>query len=156
MSGQTFAAGVPPTGAQLTNIVYQNDDGVSNAAVTSGSDTTTSSSYANMAGTGSVTSYSFTKALTSTRLKVTIAASYVALTNNATVQVGVLVSGTDYDCGRVLITTGAGGYSMGWAYITGLAAGTYTIQARWKRTSGTGTASRGTDQWLSIACAEVT
>lgn|GEM_PF-6592809 len=156
MSGQTFDAGVPPTADQLTKIVYQNDAGVSAVAVTSGTDTTTSSSYANMAGTGSTTSFSFTKVLAATVVKVSIAASWVSNTAASTVEIGVLVDGTDYPCKRLPVVSGAGVDQVGWAYISGLAAGTYTIQARWRRSTGTGTPTRAADQWLCLSAAECT
>lgn len=156
MSGQTFDAGLPVIAEDLTNIVYQNEDGVSTQAVSSGTDTTTSASYANMAGTGSTTSFTFTKVLASTRVKVEIDASWTAVTNTAQIRVGALVNGTDYDCAGMLLTAAAWGTVSGFAIISGLAAGAYTIQARWKRPAGTGTATRDTNAWLALSAAEIT
>src|SRR5690348_468954 len=157
MSGQSFGAGNRITGTQATNIVYQNEDGISGAAVTSGSDTTTSSSYVNLAGTGSVTSFSFTKALTSTRLIVRLEMGWQNATAVSDMSAGVLVNGTDYECARQSLNTTTNiGYVAGFAIITGLTAGAYTIQGRWKRRSGTGTPTRSSTEWLATYCAKIT
>lgn len=156
MSGQTFSAGQRAVASPFTNIQYQNETGISNAATTAGSDTTTSATYVNLAGTGSVTSFSFTKVLAATNLKVAISASWVAATNSANTRFAVLVNGVDYECCGGLAGTGAGYMTYGWQYIPGLAAGVYTIQGRWKRFAGTGTPTRDTNSWLSISVAECT
>ena len=157
MSGQTFPAGNRVTGTQLTNIVYQNEDGVSAIAVTSGTDATTSATYVNMAGTGATTSFSFTKELTSTRLIVRLEAGWEAATAGTQMRFGVLVSGTDYDCCQSLgNATTTISHAAGFAIISGLAAGAYTIQGRWKRSAGTGTPTRSVNEWLAISCAEIT
>ena len=156
MSGITFNAGLPVIANDLTDIVYQNEELISAQAVSSGSDTTTSASYANMAGTGATTSFSFTKALTSTRVKIELIAGWSSGTNSSVMRAGALVNGTDYDCGQIALGTGVTGYSAGFAVITGLAAGTYTVQARWKRVSGSGTPTRDSNMWLSMSAAEIT
>ena len=157
MSGQTFSAGVPPTGAELTAIQYQNEVNISNIAVTSGTDTTTSSSYVNMAGSGSVTSVSFTKVLSVTNIKVSMAVGWENASNTSLVKFGVLVDGTDYDvCQSILNATLTIGFAAGDVIITGVAAGTYTIQGRWKRAGGTGTPSRSVNEWFSMTVAECT
>lgn len=156
MSGQTFPAGGRPTGTQLTNIQYQNEEGVSNQAVTSGTDTTTSASYANLAGTGSVTSFTFNKVLASTRVIVRVEAGWQSITNTANTRFGVNVAGTDYDCAQGLAQTGQNLLQAGFAIISGLAAGAYTVQGRWRRVGGAGTPTRTTNEWLAISAAEIT
>ena len=157
MSGQTFSAGNKVKGVDLTNIVYQNEDGVSAAATTSGSDTTTSSSFANLAGTGSVTSFSFTKALTSTRLIVRLEMGWQNATAVSDMSAGVNVNSTDYEVARQSLNTTTNiGYVAGFVIISGLTAGVYTVQGRWKRRSGSGTPTRSSTEWLAISCAEIT
>jgi hypothetical protein len=156
VSGQTFPAGGRPTGAQLTAIQYNNRTGVSNQSVTAGTDTTTSATYANLAGTGSTTSFSFTKVLTSTNLFVTVHAGFLAATNSAICRFGVLVNGVDNDCGQDIQAAGDYIGVSGFAIISGLSAGTYTIQGRWRRVGGTGTCTRDTNTWYALEAAETT
>lgn len=156
MSGQTFPAGGRPTGAQLTAIQYNNRTGVSNQAVTAGTDTTVSATYVNLAGTGSTTSFSFTKVLASTNLLVELHAGFQATTNSAIARFGVLVNAVDNDCAQNIQVAGSYNQCTGFAIISGLAAGTYTIQGRWRRVGGTGTCTRDTNCWLAIAAAETT
>lgn len=142
----------------VSNAVNRTPAGVNALAVTSGTDTTTSSSYANLAGTGSVTSFSFTKRETVTRIKVFIAASFSAVANNAAVTFGVRINGVDYDVVQLAPGSGATGTATGVAFIGAsvVAAGTYTVQGRWKRAAGAGTPTRSVDNnWLTIYCEEV-
>lgn len=131
--------------------------GVTNPATTSGNDTTTSASFVNMAGTGAVTSFPFTKQVSTTRLIAWMVAGWqnggAALSD---VSVGVLVNGTDYECDRQSLNASVTiGKFVGFALITGLPTGTYTIQGRWKRRGGTGTPSRSNAEWLAISCSEI-
>lgn len=141
----------------VSNAVNRTQAGVNGPATTSGTDTTTSSSYANLAGTGASTSFSFTKVETSTRIKVTVMASFRSVTNNAQVVFGVRINGTDYDvCGGAPVAVSQSMTCVGSAFVSSVAAGTYTVQGRWKRTAGAGTATRsGSDDWLSIVAEEV-
>lgn len=130
--------------------------GVTNPAVTSGSDTTTSSSFVNMAGTGAVTSFPFPKQVATTRLIVWMMGGWQNATAVSDMSYGVLVNGTDYELDRQSLnaTTTVGKY-IGFALITGLAIATYTIQGRWKRRSGGGTPTRSSAEWLAISCTEI-
>jgi hypothetical protein len=143
--------------AGVSNAVNRTQAGVNAAATTSGTDTTTSSSYANMAGTGAVTSFSFTKREAGTRIKVTMHCSYSSVTNNAQIAIAARIDGTDYEV--AIGATAASGQAKtvsGVAFVSSIAAGTYTVQGRWKRNSGTGTATRTTNNdWLTIVCEEV-
>lgn len=133
-------------------------EGVNGAATTSPNvDDTASTSYVNMAGTGSVTSFSFTKRYTATRVRVDLQASFQVIgTGNSAARFAVSINGTDYDIvnrhvNPALTHAETGGHR----YITGIPAGTYTVQGRWRRTAGTQTLRRASDDWLSISATEV-
>jgi len=139
--------------------VCPSSGGVSAAATTSGADTTTSSSYANMAGTGSVTSFGFTKQYDDTRIRVRMELG--AWCNGAVpsgVDFGVRIDTTDYQVGT--LTFNVAGQHMplsSTGYISGVPSGAHTVQARWKRHgSGTGTITRDANDWLSITAEECT
>lgn len=142
-----------------THTVVPSANGISGLSTTSGIDTCTGSSYQDMAGTGAVTSFSFTKAYSSavSRIKVTINQTlYQTGGSFPFVQLGVHIGSTDYDLvGATLSQVGTNTQLAGFAYITGIAAGTYTIQARWKRVSGTGTLSRDPANFLCMDAIEV-
>lgn len=131
--------------------------GVNALATTSGSDTTTSATYVNLAGTGALTSFDFTKMEAATLIKVTLSASFTAVTNNAVAKFGVRINGTDYDIAQgapnaATQTTTVTGIRL----ISGIAAGTYTVQGRWLRAAGAGTPTRTVDNnWLTILCEEL-
>jgi len=153
----TFAAGQWLNASDLNDLVSMlgGETGASNPAVTSGNDTTTSASYVSLAGTGSVTSFSFTKVWASTRVELSIAAGWSPTTSSAGVTFGMRIDSTDYDCVKDVKGTGVVGTPSGFAVVTGLAAGTYTVQARWKRHTGTGTLNRDTNHWLAILAKEI-
>ena len=131
--------------------------GINGQAVSSGTNTTTSASYANLAGTGATTSFSFTKRLasTKTRLRVFIAASFLASGGTTLAEFGVLVDGVDTAVCHAIGATGGYASAVGVAYLTGLAAGALTVQGRWRRSAGGGTATRDTNCWLTIDAQEV-
>lgn len=137
-------------------------NGVNAVATTSLTNTTTSASYANLAGTGSQTSFSITKRFSSsqTRLKVHMSASFWAGGGVFPVgaMFGVLINGVDTDMFLLNLETSTASnnkFGSGTAFITGLAAGTYTVQGRWKRTSAGGTPTRDAGNWLTITAEEV-
>jgi hypothetical protein len=136
--------------------VCASENGVNGAAVTSSTDTTTSATYVNLAGTGSVTSFSFTKRYADTRIRVDLSAGFfVAGTGNSAARFGVQINGTDYDVvNRHINPASTHGEASGVRYITGVPAGAYTVQGRWRRSAGTQTLTRATDNWLSIAARE--
>jgi hypothetical protein len=109
-----------------------------------------------MAGTGSVTSFSFPKQISTTRLIVWMMGGWQNATAVSDLSFGVLVNGTDYELDRQsLNTTASIGKFIGFALITGLTAANYTIQGRWKRRSGSGTPTRSAAEWLAISCTEI-
>lgn len=131
------------------------DYGASAVATTAGTDTTTSASYANLAGTGSTTSFSFTKVRTDTRVRLEISAGWFSAANSSVVKFGMRINSVDYDCFMESFVSGGSAMGYGWTWVpSGLAAGTYTVQARWLRVSGAGTPSRSTNDWLAISARE--
>jgi hypothetical protein len=144
-----FSAGETITAAKLNAI--GNNVSIGNAT---GAGTTTSATYANVAATSSFT---FAKLSSSTGLYVPISLICYAATNTAVARLGVLIDGVDYDL--------VGSYPFGVAgqqqcvsggdTISGIAAGVYTIQARWLRVSGSGTLTTDANGWISLSATEV-
>lgn len=120
------------------------------------SETTTSGSYASLGS--SATSVSFTKRLTSTAIRIDLHATVQPTTAATAVRFAVLINGTDYDVASfVCNSANARDQVSGTAIVaSGLAAGTYTVQIRWKRNAGAGTVQRFiTDDWQSMTVTEV-
>ena len=98
----------------------------------------TSTSYADIPG---ITGLSFTKARSDTKIRVDMKTLFFTSSAGSTgLQLGVRINGTDYDVAKGY-TTESSSYkpAVGFAAVTsGLAAGAYTITARWKVLSGSG------------------
>lgn len=98
----------------------------------------TSTSYADIPG---ITGLSFTKARSDTKIRVDMKTFFFTSSAGSTgLQLGVRINGTDYDVAKGY-TTESSSYkpAVGFAAVTsGLAAGSYTITARWKVLSGSG------------------
>lgn len=124
-------------------------------AVTSGIDTVTSTSYVNMAGTGSVTSLPFTKRFVGTRLKVDVRATMYATTATQDAFIGVRINGTDYDVVKQPAVLNERQPFTAITHIENIPAGEQTVQMRWRRTSTSGTPTRDTADWLSVCVEEV-
>lgn len=144
-------------GSAFVTFSAKGSAGASAQATTSGSDSTTSASYVNMAGTGSVTSFSFTKRNSATKVRLGMSAGWTNATATTLQRFGLQLNAVDYDCFQSILGVGgfttASGFVLVGAGVVG--AGTYTVQARWKRQGGTGTGSRGTNEWLAIEALEV-
>jgi hypothetical protein len=136
-----------------------NPVGASQAATSAGSDTTTSDTYVNLAGTGAVTSVSFTKLVSTTRIRVALAGTFFTSAATTGAMFGVNIGGTDYDVIRHSHNTAGTSIRLpfsGFAFVAaGVAAGNYTVQGRWRRTAGAGTLTRDNNDWLSIEAMEV-
>lgn len=148
---------VSPAG--VAGKVYPTGTGVAGLAVSSGSDTTTSATYVDMGGTGSTTSFSFTKAFDETRIQVTAMVGMWCATATAQVDVAVHIGGTDYQLGHYSFDAASARRSLAFqGYIPAGAgtAGTYTLQARWKRSTGTGTLTRDVLDWFAFSAQECT
>lgn len=145
--------------AWIPAVATPNPVGVSQAATSSGSDTTTSDTYANMAGTGAVTSFSFTKLVASTRVRIAMSVTFFTSAITTGGMFGVNINSTDYDVVRHSHNTAGASVHLtanGFAFVAaGLAAGTYTVQGRWKRTVAAGTLTRDNNDWLAIEAMEV-
>lgn len=119
------------------------------------SGTTTSSTYADVPGTSSV---SFTKVRTASRICLRLAAAFF-LTDVAgtTVTFALRINGVDYPVaahalGTLSINVVTAGFATVGASV--VPAGTYTVQARWKRSGGTGTVNRDTGTVISFEVEE--
>lgn len=145
-----------PTATELATILDQiealsNCDGINLASAV---DSTTSATYVNMAATSS---FAFTKKLAATRLRIDMHVTWYNVTNSSVAKFGVAIGGTDYDVCELqqeLSAAAAEKQASGVRYISGLAAGAYTVQGRWLRVSGAGTPSRATTDWISISAQE--
>lgn len=144
-----------PSGHTITadefNVATGNCEGITGFSAV---DTTTSATYVNTAAT---TSFSFTKILTATRLRIDLSVVFFVTVNDTSTMFGVNVNGTDYDLAQQGSTISAGVEltTSGFVFVpAGLAPGTYTIQLRWKRTAGTGTCSRAGNGFISLFCTE--
>lgn len=119
------------------------------------SDTSTSASYVNLGGTSS---FSFTKYHASTRVKIEMTSTSWATVGGTINQFGVNISGGigDYDVCQIYFNPASTHLqAAGFRIVPAFAAGTYTIQGRWRRTTGTGTMSRDANDWLSICATEI-
>lgn len=129
-----------------------NTAGISLAAAT---DSTVSTTYVNLAATSS---FSFTKYVgTGTAIRIDMSTSVKTTVAGDVVLFGVLINAVDSDVtgGQMDVANGAYYFSAPAIVQANLAAGTYTIQGRWKRVSGTGTLSRNTSHRLAIMATEV-
>lgn len=146
---------VPPQGNYIVGFgsfgSVINEQGINNAGAT---DSSTSSSFANLAGTSS---FDITKGSSGSRLKVAMqATAFLSAGSNTRLEWAALVDGVDNVVTNTFINpTLTHTLFAGAVYISGLAAGTYTIQGRWRRVSGAGTLARGSDDWLHMSAIEL-
>lgn len=143
----TFSAGQRVSAAEL------NRDAQALSALT-GAGTTTSATYANMPATSS---QAVTKASAGTRLRIEFSCSSFVTVASTVTSFAVLVNGVDTDISRLFFNPASTHEACptGIVYISGLAAGAWTVQARWKRTSGTGTLTLDANDWISLDVMEV-
>ncbi len=140
---------------EVNAIARQNS--ISNAMIIG---TTTSSSYSDLPD--APTSFTFVKLSSSTTLRIEGKLTLYSTGGSGVVRLGASVtavgagSGTDYDLhNRTLSTTDVWGSVGGFTRVTGLAAGSYIIQLRWRRVSGAGTLTVNTDAWVNLEAMEV-
>lgn len=116
-------------------------------------DTTTSATFVNLAGSISL---SFTKLRSDTNLEVDMRASaFITGSTNTKVSFAVQIDATDYEVVGMLINPASTHTFMaGVQLIPNIAAGTFTIQGRWRRIVGTATLSRNADDWISLKVRE--
>lgn len=124
--------------------------------VSGANDTTTSGSYANLAATSS---FSFTKIRgNGSGIKIEMHITCLSTATGTVGKFGVNINGVDYDVCQITFDAANTQVQASGVVVAApnLAAGTYTVQGRWKRTTGAGTMTRNiTTHWLSIAAMEV-
>jgi len=150
-----LAQDTPLAGEKVSDVFLaelSSEAGISNAT---GAGTSTSASYANITATPS--SFSFTKYGTNSRLRAQIAFDSFSTVLGTKMSVAVQILGTDYEL-KQHWHTNANLYTaaVSVAYISGLPAGTYTVQVRWSRVSGTGTLTTDANGWIACSVSEVT
>lgn len=120
---------------------------------TSAAGTTTSASYVNMPGTPQV---SFTKVDAASKVRIDFHASLYTTAYPTHVQFGVNIGGSDTLIAELEMNIQDFHHQVsGVNLISGLAAGTYTVQGRWRRGAGPGTLTTTTDDQTSFAVSEV-
>ena len=117
--------------------------------------TTASGTYADLPGGGFA--FDFNKRYTGSSIRIDFSQSFVnTVTANNRIDFAVLINGTDYPVVSLnpnVINQHA--CAAATAYVAaGLTHNSYTIKGRWKRGTGTGTASINTDDWTAIAAEE--
>lgn len=115
---------------------------------------TTSASYIDV--TGLSTSYTKNGDSSSSDLLVFVLTGW--RTNSiANARWGVGIGGTDYDVVEFELTTMFNAHiqTVGWVKITGVAAGSYTVQGRVKRKSGTGTITSDSSDTFALLVIEL-
>jgi hypothetical protein len=120
-------------------------------------DSTASATFVNLAAPSS---FRFTKLYSATRIRVQMSLGFFSNNANTGIDIGVTIAGTTTQVGRwgATISTGVHLEVTGVQYISGVQAGTYTVQGTWRRAAGvgTGTLSRDLNDWLSIEAWEMT
>lgn len=136
-----------------------NTEMISNLAVTTvTNDTKADNTYANMAGTGSVTSLTITKKYSAaiSKIRVLMSCSMFSTVSNTGVDLAVRVNSIDVELGTFFFSALNQHHTIVVGdELTTLAAGAWSIQARWKRPSGTGTLTRANNDWLMMSAEEI-
>ena len=138
--------------------VAGSESGIAGLAMTSGTNTTTSLSYVNLAGTSAITSFSFTKRFASTRIRLDFSATFYT-TNQATGPTFAMqINGVDYEIARMkgaAVLANSRLHTAGFLYVpAGVPAGTYTVQGRWAALDAGGTLTRDQHDWISMSARE--
>jgi hypothetical protein len=143
-----FAAGQKPLASRFNAVA--NSGGINNAC---GAGTHNTTSYASLPATSS---FSFTKLHSSTALLIDFHLSMYSTLAATVIRLGVLVNSVDYDVANFYFNEASAHRQIsGASRITGIAAGTYTIQARWRQVSGTGVLTVDGNDWISLQALEV-
>lgn len=130
---------------------------INNSGPTSGQDDVAASAFEDMGGTGTLVSFSFTKRYADSKIQVSMHAScYCVNASPNNIIFGVRINAVDTPMFRIIVPNlNERRYSSGINNITGVPAGVYTVQGRWRRESGTGTGRRDSGDWFSMAATEV-
>lgn len=150
---------IPPSGNYITHVI-NGENLTTNRNISSyctGSNTTSSAVYVNMSG-NTANSVSFPKRATRSAVEVFMS-NTLYTTASAGVEFGVSLNGTDYLVAALRETNSATNSHQNVAGCVkiagGLAAGTYTVQQRWRRTSGAGALNRDLNDWMTMYVKEV-
>jgi hypothetical protein len=121
-------------------------------------DTTTSGTFVNMAGAGNTTSFTLVKEHDETDVRLDMACYYNDTTGVTNAEFALRIDSVDYPVANDYAQLGTNRRCAAGFNYTGagaVPAGTYTVQARWRRQAGTGTMTRGVGSSLSISAREV-
>lgn len=155
---RVYVASIPPAGNYIIGRAPLPDPAQFGSCVycpqNPGSGTTTSASFANLPGNPSCT---VTKAYDDTDLLVDARISTQSTLANTSVELAVLVNGTDYVIWRMVHTPANTHDAYGGIIpITGLVAGSYSVVGRWRRPAGGGTITMDSNDWFNMFVREVT
>lgn len=142
-------------GVAVTNAVNLLEGGTTAAGdlVTySSTGTTTSSSFANM---GAPSSVSITKVLAATRLRVDFYTSAWPNAIDTSVEYAILLNGVDHPIAHMMMNANGPHVHASGVRFLPVPAGTYTAQARWRRSGGAGTVTRDVNDLLTMSVQEV-
>lgn len=116
-------------------------------------DSTTSATYVDMTDGANV---SFTKRRADTRIKVDFRMGcFLTGVGNTRPSYAVRINGVDYEVVTQMVNpTSTHTTLSSIRYISSIAAGAYTVQARWLRAAGTGTIVRNADDWITLEVSE--
>lgn len=121
-----------------------------------GSGTLDQTTYANIAGTSSI---SFTKRYDSTQTKLLVWLNHGGRISalSTTIDGAIQIFGTDYQISRYAFSTSTAQNEQwgGHREITGIGAGTFTVQARHRRFFGSGILTTDNNSWFSLTVMEV-
>jgi hypothetical protein len=118
------------------------------------SDTTTSISFVDLAG--GITISNFVKMRSDTAIEVDMRVSMTTTVANTRVGVAARIDGVDTQVTALTINPiNTHTFVTGKENVLGISAGVYTIQGRWRRAAGTGTLTRNSDDWVTMAAREV-
>lgn len=141
------------------NLVGCARNGVSARATTSpNTDTVSAAGYVDMAGTGSVTSFTFFKRYDDSAVKLSMSGSFFTNNGGATFLAAMRVDGVDYEIVVVAATLPVSiripFSDFNYIDYGVLPAGSYTVQGRWQNATGVGTLTRRFDDKLSMEAEE--
>lgn len=143
-----FASGQTLTASKLNAIT--NGAGLNNAT---GSGSTGLTSYVDFPATSS---FSFTKIQAATIIKIDFHTLCYTTQSGDVASFGVRINGTDYEvCRRSFSASSVIVQASGTKRIPSIPAGTYTVQIRYKRQSGSGSVTIQANDWVSCDATEV-
>jgi hypothetical protein len=116
--------------------------------------TTTSSSYSDMSV---VVTPSFVKYYDATQVRLAMIGSCYSTATSTSVRYGIRFNGVDYHMGYTAFSIANNRIPSvaGWQRVDGIPAGEYTLTARWRRNSGTGTLTTSTDDLICMEADEI-